>query len=222
MADTYNNKIKLIDIKTRTATTLAGDGEAGSEDNPPRFDEPEGVSYAAGKLYVADTNNHQIRIIELENDTLSLEGFKSAPAVQKAPAKFPNAQNVELQETQVRPVDGRLTLSVDLVLPTGWKINTLAPLRYRIVAKRDTGPVDRESLGEVVTITEDERRSRFDITLPTTGNKGNDKLELSLTCYYCRDGAEGLCKVASVIWTIPLSLDESAEAVSIPLRFAFQ
>src|SRR6185436_7041557 len=33
-----------------------------------KFDEPAGISYAGGKLYIADTNNHQIRVIDLANN----------------------------------------------------------------------------------------------------------------------------------------------------------
>jgi thiol-disulfide isomerase/thioredoxin len=66
VADTYNNKIKVIDPDERSCTTLLGDTEPGSTDNPPRFDEPSGLSAARDVLYVADTNNHAIRVIDLK------------------------------------------------------------------------------------------------------------------------------------------------------------
>ena len=70
VADTYNNKIKVIDLETRACRTLAGSGQAGHADSDdPRkatFDEPGGLAVAAGKLFVADTNNHIIRVVDLE------------------------------------------------------------------------------------------------------------------------------------------------------------
>jgi sugar lactone lactonase YvrE len=82
MADTYNNKIKVIDLADRTCRTLAGTGKPGSNDGPPdaaTFDEPAGLSVAGGKLYVADTNSHQIRVIDLQQgnqvSTLAIEGL---------------------------------------------------------------------------------------------------------------------------------------------------
>ncbi len=82
VADTYNYKIKVIDLKTREAKTLAGDGKPGHADNatgtPAEFFEPAGLSYAAGKLYVADTNNHLIRVIDLGTggvSTLQISGL---------------------------------------------------------------------------------------------------------------------------------------------------
>jgi thiol-disulfide isomerase/thioredoxin len=69
VADTYNNKIKVIDVGERTCRTIAGTGAAGKQDADEgaeaTFNEPGGISAAGGKLYVADTNNHAIRIVEL-------------------------------------------------------------------------------------------------------------------------------------------------------------
>jgi hypothetical protein len=48
---------------------VAGTGEPGHTDAgegaQAAFNEPGGISAAAGKLYVADTNNHAIRVVEL-------------------------------------------------------------------------------------------------------------------------------------------------------------
>lgn len=66
VADTYNNKIKRVNPATRQSTTLLGDGTAGYRDGDvPLFDEPGGVSVSGDKLYVADTNNHAIRVADL-------------------------------------------------------------------------------------------------------------------------------------------------------------
>ncbi len=70
VADTYNNKIKRIDPVTGRCETFLGSGEEGVDDGDAleaRFDEPEGVAVAPGGdlLFVADTNNHAIRITDL-------------------------------------------------------------------------------------------------------------------------------------------------------------
>jgi thiol-disulfide isomerase/thioredoxin len=68
VADTYNHRIRAIDPSTRRVTTFAGTGVAGHADGKAsraRFYEPGGVSAAAGMLYVADTNNHSIRRVDV-------------------------------------------------------------------------------------------------------------------------------------------------------------
>jgi DNA-binding beta-propeller fold protein YncE len=83
VADTYNNKLKVIDVDARTCRSIAGSGEAGSRDAPDgrqaSFNEPGGIAAAGGKLYVADTNNHAIRVVELAKPyrvtTLTISGL---------------------------------------------------------------------------------------------------------------------------------------------------
>jgi sugar lactone lactonase YvrE/thiol-disulfide isomerase/thioredoxin len=74
VADTYNDKIKAIDLTGSQCQTLAGTGKAGHVDSgadvsqTASFSEPAGLSYAAGKLFVADTDNHLIRLINLPHN----------------------------------------------------------------------------------------------------------------------------------------------------------
>jgi thiol-disulfide isomerase/thioredoxin len=70
IADTYNHKIKRLGTDTLMVSTLAGSGEAGHEDGPvatARFYEPSGLSIAGSTIYVADTNNHAVRAIDLDS-----------------------------------------------------------------------------------------------------------------------------------------------------------
>jgi len=73
VADSYNHKIKRLDPQTRKVTTLIGSGEAGRADGALRkakLFEPEGVAVRGRKIYVADTNNHAIRVADLETQRL--------------------------------------------------------------------------------------------------------------------------------------------------------
>jgi hypothetical protein len=81
IADTYNHKIKMLDPGSGTVATLAGTGVPGHADgNAARsqFHEPGGVSVAGDTVFVADTNNHVIRAIDLRSSvvsTLTIEGL---------------------------------------------------------------------------------------------------------------------------------------------------
>ncbi|HEX6817439.1 MAG TPA: thioredoxin-like domain-containing protein [Ktedonobacterales bacterium] len=83
VADTFNHKIRRLDPAVRDLTTFAGKNAPGNEDGPPliaRFREPGGLSYAKGRLYVADTNNHRIRTVELPGGTVKTLALKDVCA----------------------------------------------------------------------------------------------------------------------------------------------
>ena len=67
IADTYNNRLRMIDLSASVIVTAAGTDRDGLLDGPgerARFDEPGGVSYTDGRVYIADTNNHVIRVFD--------------------------------------------------------------------------------------------------------------------------------------------------------------
>ena len=74
VADTYNHKIKRILPIARSASTILGAGVSGYQDGSgvdAMFSEPSGLSFANGKLYIADTNNHQIRVADLDTTVVT-------------------------------------------------------------------------------------------------------------------------------------------------------
>lgn len=81
VADTYNNRIRAIDLATATVTSPYGSGQVGMLDGPgrnARFDEPAGIYLAGNTLYVADTNNHSIRTVDIASGhvrTLDISGL---------------------------------------------------------------------------------------------------------------------------------------------------
>ena len=81
IADAYNNKIKRLDPQSRVCTSIFGSGKMGDADgdaSTAEFFEPGGLSGHGGKLYIADTNNHCIRVADLltrQVRTLELDGI---------------------------------------------------------------------------------------------------------------------------------------------------
>jgi sugar lactone lactonase YvrE len=68
IADTYNHKIKTLKPETGDVRTFAGTGSEGAADGraaAASFYEPGGIAATADALYVADTNNHAVRRIDL-------------------------------------------------------------------------------------------------------------------------------------------------------------
>lgn len=84
VADTYNNRIRKVEIATGMVTTLAGSSSTCPADGTgaaAAFNGPRGIVYTGGNLYVTDTLNNKIRRIEVSTGavtTLAGSGAKGA------------------------------------------------------------------------------------------------------------------------------------------------
>jgi thiol-disulfide isomerase/thioredoxin len=73
IADTYNHKVKLLDLRQGRVTTLLGTGAPGAGLGGPtatELNEPGGVAVLDGRILVADTNNHRILDLDPESGTV--------------------------------------------------------------------------------------------------------------------------------------------------------
>ena len=134
ITDTYNSRIKRIDPDSKTTTTVFGVGDHSFRDGGPdeaAFYEPGGLDYANGKLYVADTNNHAVRVIDLETNIVSTVAFPNPEALQMegritvAGGNQAQAMRITLDAQTVAPGAGEIVLRI--ALPDGYKINEQAP-----------------------------------------------------------------------------------------------
>ncbi len=217
VADTYNNKIKVVDAKTGATLTLVGSGTPGKSDDPPTFDEPAGISYAAGKLYVADTNSHAIRVVDIATRKVSTLQFAGLgppkPPAAKKPS-FAGAKQVKAPAATVKAEGGFVTATVKLALPKGWKINPLAKLSPWVDAAPGSGPIDRSGLGRQMV---DKPTTEFSVRIPVKG-EGEDTATVAVSYFYCQEGNEGLCKVGGVVFTLPLKVSSSATESTVILE----
>jgi len=68
-------QIKVVNIVSKTCSTLAGVGKATLSDggfNEAAFSEPGGLCLSGEHLYVTDTNNHCVRIMDLQTKSVSV------------------------------------------------------------------------------------------------------------------------------------------------------
>jgi thiol-disulfide isomerase/thioredoxin len=82
VADTYNSKIKTIAVNSGVVSTY--DVAAPKNEEGPLFNEPTGLSIANNTLYVADTNAHRIRVIDLKTRAMKTLELKDVPPVELA------------------------------------------------------------------------------------------------------------------------------------------
>ena len=123
VADTYNHRIKRIQSQTGDSVLVAGNGAPGLKDGfggGSQLAEPSGLSAAGSLIYVADTNNHQIRILDTQTSeltTLELSNQQAAILLDRT------AANEKVTFPQITVPRGRVEVIVDLVLPPGYEFN---------------------------------------------------------------------------------------------------
>ena len=214
IADTYNSRIKRISAgETATETVVGLGGLGGYEDgdaNVAQFDEPGGLSYADGFLYVADTNNHVIRTIDLADGTVDTFEFSNPEVLIIDPDALTllggnagDSDYVAAGTFQVAPGDGAVNLN--LILAPEFTIN---PLIESVVAVR-VGDAEAQISLEVT-----ERAIR----IPVTFGEDDSALIADLTLYYCRYGEEQLCFIDISTLSVMLEVSQDHEGTEIALE----
>ena len=202
IADTYNSKIKLFDPTTGITTSLFGlSGNGGYRDGDAsiaQFDEPGGLDFANGLLYVADTNNHVIRIIDLEAQTVSTLEFPNPEALvitRDEPTVLGgnSAQGIQIELDTQTVTTGTSYLNLNFTLPEGYKINELTDSTVDIVVD-DLAQINNDD--SRVVITEE------NTTILLTVEDGQSTITLTIALFYCEE--DSYCLIDDVIITVPL------------------
>lgn len=212
VADTYNNKIKRINPVTRESVTFLGTGEPGFVDGAQaQFYEPGGLDYANGRLYIADTNNHAIRVADVATGVVSTVRFPNVERLQApAPAAggltggaFQGEGTILLDPQTVAAGPGTIVIAV--TMPEGYKLNGLAP--FTAIWPDDP----------VAQIPPDSRELRLfvpdlPVQVPVTFAPGQTELALDLTVYWCEAVNETLCFVDRTTLVLPLTVQPDGDA----------
>jgi len=211
VADTYNHKIKRVDPASTEITTFLGEEAGWRDGSEPLFYEPGGLDAARGKLYVADTNNHTIRVIDLltkEVSTLVLKGIERFAAT--AEDSEYGGEIVTLDPIMIQAGAG--TIRLNITIPAGYKVNDIAPSSMAWQVE-----------GNVVDLPADANRSMvaptFPIELNVTFNEGQGTLISDFTVFYCEAETQSLCLIEQVRFEVPLIVGSVGEA-SLPLEYA--
>ena len=223
VADSYNHKIRRVDVELQEAQTWIGDGKPGDQLDPPRLSEPGGVSIADRRLYIADTNNHRICVADLATGELSVLAVDGL-----VPPTPPKDDNVAAEESTARVVDEQavksaetLAFEIELTLPEGYKLNALAPVTWKLTA-RDA----QKLLANDFLDTRDEAAVKGNLAtfeVPLVEKTGRGVFDVQVSYGYCRDlqGRDGgLCRLRSEHWRVPIvvSNDTSQKSIRLAVR----
>ncbi|XP_064177316.1 NHL repeat-containing protein 2 isoform X1 [Anguilla rostrata] len=237
VADSYNHKIKVVDPKSKQCGVLAGSGMAGDSLEPgfdrATFNEPGGlcVGESGAVLYVADTNNHRIKVLDLEAHTVSLlpvmaQDVPDAPTASSAaaaPRKIPklpkSAARVEAPTLAVSPGQ---TVCVDLVLslPDGTKLTQEAPSFWAMSSEGNEWLLKGQCpIGDIVDVS---RPLTITATVPSNVQSPDPTLTVDAYVYFCSAGG-GACMMRAVSFRQPLSIDHAPKdgVVSVTMSHSF-
>ena len=214
IADTYNHKVRALSLADLSVATVAGSGERAWRDATgaaAAFEEPNALDLARGKLYLADTGNHAIRIIDPatgEVGTLALTNL--AAASPRLPED--GVLRVQLPTQVVAP--GVSTLRITVVSPEQYKLNAAAPSRLEL----ESSSVRVVRLSEtLLTWSTDE--GSFTIPVPIELREGEAEITGRGVVYFCRTGEEALCLIQQVELVVPVRVSATATAGEVLVEY---
>jgi len=119
VADTYNNSLKLVDLSTNRCSKLIN--LSGSN-----LSEPNGLLVHGSCVYIADTNNHSIKLVrgfEMGQEKIEIEEFPIDFGDKTTDCVDTTSQRVsELNVSNEREIYLRLNGSVNEKAPNSWRI----------------------------------------------------------------------------------------------------
>ncbi|XP_026677475.1 NHL repeat-containing protein 2 [Diaphorina citri] len=121
-ADSESSAVRSVNLASGKVSGVVG----GALD--PRLNEPGGLFSSGDYLYVADTNNHLIRKVNLDTLAVDIINIKlpasSIPTTLSSPLSHPKPQDTISRSFTVPPTGGVLDLTLRLSLPPTAKIST--------------------------------------------------------------------------------------------------
>jgi sugar lactone lactonase YvrE/thiol-disulfide isomerase/thioredoxin len=213
VADTYNNKIRRIALADQSIEAFLGTGEAGHEDGrEATFDEPGGLSVADGKLYIADTNNHAIRVADLETRRVDTLQIRERAEPSTSEVSEADEEAAPLPAASVRPGKGVLTVAVDL--PAGYKFNAEAPTRVVVHS------ADKAILSFAGGDEQSFKRPDFPLTIPVRTVAGGTEVRIELTLYYCEKEDANFCFFKEARLVLPVKVEAAAGSNELEVSYS--
>lgn len=214
IADTYNHRIKVLDPGARSVKSFVGAGKPGQSDGAKAsFYEPGGLAVAGDKLFVADTNNHAIRVVDLktkDTKTLRIKDLLPPPRDESSTAEVaPNEEEIKLSVQKLRAGDA--TIVIDVQLPAGYHLNPSAPHRYKVSVEGGAQllAIDPQNAARSV------KNLRLPIRVPARASgTGIVELRALFTFVYCREDNTGVCRIKSLVWRVPVEVVSDASAAA--------
>ena len=237
VADSYNHKIKVIDPVKKTCTTLLGTGKPGCVDGDidrVQFNEPGGLDTSpdGSTLYVADTNSHAIRVLDLKTNTVSslsiisqgaevtnggsdTTGYSSDVGKYKRLAPH-NARTIDCNPVVVsrRSVDIQFTFN----LPEQCKLTEGVNSRWQCSLFEDFTNDDEGRVVDSGVLTYPGGSTTMVVDVPKSTKA---QLQFEAKIYFCEP--DGACYMQGVLFKLPVEqqADGGQECCKTPVKIHY-
>ncbi len=216
VADTYNHKVRIVDPARGEVTTLAGTGEAGDLDGPAheaQLSEPNDVEWVRGQFWIADTNNHRVRVYDPDTgevSTLRLANEGALYPKTPSPSQPFRGRRIDLAPVGLPP--GESVLHITLEPPLGHRWSGDAPNHIAIVGDE----------GVVVAPAYEPPAGIFDLHIPVEV-AGLGEARVEAVVYYCEEGEREFCRFSVLELVVPVQVDDAGpREVDLEYQLGFE
>ncbi len=205
IADSYNHKIKSLQLADTAVTTISGTGKAGNAISPTQYSEPGGLCLFGNFALIADTNNHRIIALNLNNKEAVVIEIDS-DATPSAPS-LPNMHIVEIGAKTLKR-NSSAKVKVDLNIMHPFHLNEELSLNIYLLESNGlsfTSPAEKGLNVQSKSLKPGE--TEFEIH--TLDEQSGDKItKLAAVAYYCGEGENSACFVKSFVFELDLKLSD--------------
>jgi thiol-disulfide isomerase/thioredoxin len=199
ITDTYNSKIKTVNPNTKEVLTYSGTGSKGSRDGTgeAQFNEPGGLVIMNGKIFITDTNNNLIRVIDMSTKEVSTVVISNPEKLMAGVLTGKTSRRkkvIKLEKVGLK--EGASKIKFNFSLPEGFKINAEANPQIMLTSE--------ENIVDSVETEIDTKSPMFEF--PINLKQGMGTLNLEILVYYCETKNIGICKFKDLHFEIPVSV----------------
>lgn len=207
VADSYNHQVKVVDPTKKTISSLAGSGSKGFVNGAAAVAslfEPTGLAVAGGKLFVADCNNQQLRVVDMTTQRVSSLQITNLGAIARQTIANFAGKEVKLPPAKLKSGAGKI--SIALMMPDG----------YRMLEQGVFFVNFRSSNTKVVSftltpkeITLNQATGEFEI--PLSGVIGTANVTIDVVLYMQKEGQQA-CYYDMIRANVPVTIEDKGSA----------
>lgn len=214
IADTYNHKIKVIDLSAHTITSLIGTGKRGRADGTiiqgitstglAQLNEPNDMVVVDNMMFITDTNNDAIRVADLRTgivSTLELKGLERYVITRESRV------TMSMAEPELIIAPSARSLRIHLQLPDGTKPTPMAPHDVRLRSKNPAlVSLDSTALPALIEALVAHRTAEMPLRIMPHPSTATTTITLEYDIYFCEEKNEGRCYFKTIAIEIPLRI----------------